>query len=73
MADPVSDATARNRWLAISLTRIAGVAMVVIGLLGTQGAIAMPDWAAYALLAVGFADVFLMPTFLARRWRSPDR
>ena len=73
MVEPVSNEVARNRWLAISLMRIAGVAMVVIGLLGTQGAIAMPDWAAWLLLAVGFADVFLMPTFLARRWRSPDR
>lgn len=73
MVDPVSDETARNRWLAINAVRIAGVAMVVTGLLGTQGAVGMPEWAAYVLLAVGFADVFLMPTFLARKWRSPER
>lgn len=71
MVDPVNDETARNRWLVINAARIAGVAMVVIGLLGTQGVVGMPEWAAYLLLAVGLADVFLMPTFLARRWRSP--
>lgn len=73
MADPVSDETARNRWLVIVFARLAGVAMVVMGLLGTQGAMEMPIWAAYVLLAVGLADVFLVPTFLARKWRSPDR
>ena len=72
MADPVSDETARNRWLVIVFARLAGVAMVVLGLLGTQGVVGMPMWAAYVLLAVGLADVFLVPTFLARRWRSPD-
>jgi NCAIR mutase (PurE)-related protein len=73
MADPVSDETARNRWLVIVFARLAGVAMVVVGLLGTQGVVAMPMAAAYALLAVGLADVFLVPTLLARKWRSPDR
>jgi hypothetical protein len=72
MADPVSDETARNRWLVIVFARLAGVAMVVLGLLAIQGVVEMPEWAAYLLLAVGLADVFFVPTFLARRWRSPD-
>lgn len=72
MADPVSDETARNRWLVIVSARLVGVAMVVLGLLGTQGAVGMPMWAAYVLVAAGLADVLLVPTFLARRWRSPD-
>lgn len=73
MVERVSDARARNRWLVIVFARLAGVAMVIVGLLGTQGRIEMPLLAAYALLAVGLADVFLVPTFLARKWRSPDR
>jgi hypothetical protein len=73
MVEPVGDATARNRWLVIVFARLAGVAMVIVGLLGTQGRIEMPLLAAYGLLAVGLADVFLVPTFLARKWRSPDR
>jgi hypothetical protein len=73
MVEGVSDTTARNRWLVIVFARLAGVAMVIVGLLGTQGRIEMPMWAAYVLLAAGLADVFLMPTFLARKWRSPDR
>jgi hypothetical protein len=73
MVEPVSHDTARNRWLVIVFARLTGVAMVIVGLLGTQGRIEMPLLAAYVLLAVGLADVFLVPTFLARRWRSPDR
>jgi hypothetical protein len=72
MADPVSDETARNRWLVIVFARLAGVAMVVLGLLVIQGVVGMPMWAAYVLVAVGLADVFFVPTFLARGWRSPD-
>lgn len=73
MVEPASEERARNRWLVINAVRIAGVALVVVGLLGTQGAIDVPIWAAYALLAAGFAGAFLAPTMLARRWRSPDR
>lgn len=73
MDERVSDQTARNRWLVIVFARLAGVAMVVVGLLGTQGRVEVPMWGAYALLAAGLADVFLLPTFLARKWRSPDR
>jgi hypothetical protein len=72
MVDPVSDETARNRWLVIVFARLAGVAMVVLGLLAIQGVVGMPIWATYVLVAVGLADVFFVPTFLARRWRSPD-
>jgi hypothetical protein len=71
MQQPVSDEVARRRWLAISALRLGGVAMVVAGMLGTRQVIAMPAIAAYALIAIGLLDVFLVPPFLARKWRSP--
>jgi hypothetical protein len=33
--------------------------------------IAIPSIAAYALIAIGLLDIFLVPLFLARKWRSP--
>ena len=67
----VSDEVARNRWLVISAVRAGGVVMVLVGLLILQQVIPEPAWAGYTILAVGIADVFLVPLLLARKWRSP--
>jgi hypothetical protein len=71
MEKPVSDEVARGRWLAISVVRLSGVAMVVVGILTVQQVFEFPAIAGYALIAVGLLDVFLVPQFLARKWRSP--
>lgn len=71
MQEPVSDEVARGRWLVINVLRLGGVAMVIAGMLGTRQIIPMPMIAAYALIAVGLLDVFFVPLFLARKWRSP--
>ena len=34
MDNPVSEETARARWMAINAVRVAGVAMVLVGILG---------------------------------------
>ena len=61
----------RNRWLVINVVRAAGVAMVLIGLMIVRGVIPEPAWAGYTILAVGLADVFVVPLLLARKWRTP--
>ena len=71
MEQPVSDEVARGRWLTINVLRLGGVAMVIAGMLGTRQVLAMPMIAAYALIAVGLLDIFLVPLFLARKWRTP--
>jgi hypothetical protein len=71
MDDPASDDVARNRWMVINALRAAGVAMVLVGLLIVREVIPEPAWAGYTILAVGLADVFLVPLLLARKWRTP--
>lgn len=71
MDDPVSDDTARNRWMVIQAVRIAGVAMVLIGILIARGVIAQPALAGYVILGVGLIDLFVAPQLLARKWRTP--
>ena len=66
-----SDEAARNRWMVIGAVRIAGVAMVLVGLMIVRQVIPEPAWAGYTILAVGLADVFLVPLLLARKWRTP--
>lgn len=69
--DKSNDDVARNRWLILGLSRLAGVGMVITGLLVTQGAILWPIELGYALVLIGIVDVFVVPQVLARRWRSP--
>lgn len=71
MEKPVSDEVARGRWLTINVLRLGGVAMVIAGMLGVRQVLAIPAIAAYALIAIGLLDIFLVPKFLARKWRSP--
>ena len=71
MVDPVADALARKRWAAITALRAVGVAMIVVGLLIVNGAIALPHVAGYVLVGIGLVDTFVMPQFLARKWRTP--
>jgi hypothetical protein len=68
-----TDAEARNRWMVIQASRAGGVVMVVLGLLALRERIALPQIAGYFLLAVGLADIFLVPQFLARKWRTPPQ
>lgn len=71
MQEPVSDDVARGRWMVINVTRLAGVVMVVVGLLGLQGVFEYPAIAGYVLVGVGLLDIFVVPLLLARKWRSP--
>ena len=71
MQEPVSDEVARGRWLVIQATRLAGVVMVVVGILGVRQVFEYPAIAGYILIAVGLLDAFLVPQVLARKWRSP--
>ncbi len=70
-----SDTRARNRWAALQAARLAGVALVILGILITQGV-----WGferdqgrvvGYAIIIAGLIDLFVLPQVLARRWRTP--
>ena len=64
---------AAARFAVIQLMRLSGVAMVVLGIMiaGRELLPQLPQWAGYLLIAVGLADVFVVPVMLARKWRSP--
>ena len=72
MADPDSDDDARTRFFVIGATRLIGVAIALVGILGLAHRIAIPEIAAYGFLAFGLFDVFVVPQILAKRWRTPE-
>lgn len=65
------DDRARNRYFVIQAARIAGVAIVLLGLLIVRGKFEVDPVAGYVLIIAGLADVFAVPLVLARRWRTP--
>lgn len=66
---------AKGRFVIIQLARLVGVFLVLFGVLLQAGRIAalaaVPRETGYALIVIGMIDVFVMPVYLARRWRSP--
>jgi hypothetical protein len=61
---------AKARWLAIVAVRWTGVVLVVLGLLVQSGRIALPPVVGIVFVLVGLFDAFVMPVFLARRWKT---
>lgn len=66
---------AQRRFMAMSLARFGGVALILGGILGANAAlpVAVPDVAAYVAIALGMFATFFLPTMLARRWSSRNR
>lgn len=65
------DDRARARFMVIQLMRLSGVAMVIASLLILNGVLPLPKIVAWVFLPIGIVDVFVVPQFLARKWRSP--
>lgn len=61
---------ARQRFMVINATRMAGVVMVLIAMLIIGGKIPAPEFVGYILIALGLFDVFFVPAMLARKWSS---
>lgn len=68
-----AESRAKSRFFAISAMRIAGVAMILLGIAVLQGAVSLPEWTAYLLIVLGMVEAFVMPQILARLWRTNDR
>ena len=69
----VPEHIARRRWLAITLTRLAGTAGAVFGLILIGRAQALGDRVLGAAIVLSaLLLVAVVPKALARRWRTPQ-
>lgn len=64
---------AKSRYMVILAMRWAGVALVVFGLMIIYRRIDLPKEAGYVLFLVGIVDALIVPSVLARRWKSPPQ
>lgn len=62
----------KQRFMAIQLMRLTGLALTVLGVAITGGMIDLPGPVGLVFVAIGVVDFFVMPKVLARRWRTPD-
>jgi hypothetical protein len=72
---PGSDDVARTRWAVIQFARLAGFAVVLVGILVARDVIDLAGASnrvvGYILIALGLVDGFVVPQVLARKWRTP--
>lgn len=69
----MSEDPAKVRFIVIQLARWSGAALVFVGLLALAGRVEIPAFAGYILAIVGLIDALIVPTLLARRWKSPPQ
>lgn len=67
-----AEARARQRFIVMTAMRFTGVGLVLLGFAIVRGLIDLPYEVGAILAVIGFLDVFVMPVFLARRWKASD-
>lgn len=69
----MTDDPARSRFFIISLTRLAGAVLAVVGLVASSGRWPdIPPVAGIPMTLAGVLGFAIAPRLLARRWRSPE-
>ena len=71
---PIDEATWRNRFIILNLTRIGGTLIVLIGLIAWHTEWVRPGGAieiGLPLALIGLVASFAGPRLLARKWRTP--
>lgn len=68
-----AEATARRRFMLLNLVRLASLAAVLLGIAGSQGAVALPQPLSIALAVAGLLGFFFGPNLLAKSWRSGEK
>ena len=63
---------AAARFFALQAIRLSGVVMAVIGALILGKVVDLPQAVGYVLLVLGGLDFFVVPTLLAKKWKSPE-
>ena len=71
-AREAAEAKARQRFIAVTAIRFAGVGLVMLGFAIVRGVIDLPYVAGAIIAVVGVADIFVVPFLLVRRWKAED-
>lgn len=67
----MNDDRAKLRYMIIQVQRLIGLFFVLLGLMVLYDRIDWPEIAGYAFVLIGLLDALIVPSLLARRWRTP--
>jgi hypothetical protein len=62
---------ARQRFVVLTIVRLSGVAIAILGMAILAGKVDLPAVAGYVLTAVGALDALVVPVVLIKAWKSP--
>lgn len=69
------DRVARSRFLALTLARLGGVVVVMLGIAIWQSDLVVDGGSAalgVPVFLLGLAETMFLPKFMASKWRTPD-
>jgi hypothetical protein len=64
---------ARQRFLVLTLVRLSGVAMAILGMAVLAEKVDLPAIAGYVLVALGALETLVMPVVLIKAWKTPPQ
>jgi hypothetical protein len=67
----MNDDQAKRRFILLQAIRWLGTGLALLGLLAIYRKVDLPQEAGYVLFVVGLLDALIVPTLIARRWKSP--
>ena len=67
----MSEDAAKRRFIILQAIRWLGTGLALFGLLVIYRKVDLPQEAGYVLFLVGLIDALIVPTLVARRWKSP--
>ena len=68
----MSDDTAKAKFLTIQAMRLTGLGLVILAMAIMAGKIDLPEIVGYLLFIAGVLDALIVPSILARIWRTPS-
>ncbi len=68
-----ADKLARQRLIVMNVVRLGGIVLAMIGLAGIAGKLPIGREIGAFLFIMGLFEALFMPTFLAKRWKSPPQ
>lgn len=63
---------ARRRFMVLSLIRLSGAGLALVGLLVIAGKLGLPKEAGYGLFLAGLVEAMIVPSLLVKGWKTPQ-
>lgn len=62
---------AKGRFIALTIVRLLGVALALLGLAIIAGKVGVPREVGYIFFVLGLLEAMILPIILTRKWKTP--